>query len=75
MGLDRGLRPGLVGGAEVRIHPVGPFLMDKYKGMAESAEAEQKRLADGKALTARGAGREPGYHRMDAVGGRSRTAP
>ncbi|MFE7707327.1 ATP-binding cassette domain-containing protein [Streptomyces sp. NPDC057486] len=36
---------------EVRIHSVGPFLLDKYKGMAESAEAEQKRLADGKALT------------------------
>lgn len=36
---------------EVRIHSVGPFLLDKYKGMAESAEAEQKRLANGKALT------------------------
>ncbi|MFE7329917.1 ABC transporter ATP-binding protein [Streptomyces sp. NPDC057565] len=36
---------------EVRIHSVGPFLLDKYKGMAQSAEAEQKRLANGKALT------------------------
>ncbi|MFE7243418.1 ABC transporter ATP-binding protein [Streptomyces sp. NPDC057580] len=36
---------------EVRIHSVGPFLLEKYKGMAESAEAEQKRLANGKALT------------------------
>lgn len=36
---------------EVRIHAVGPFLLEKYRGMAESAEAEQKRLANGKALT------------------------
>ncbi len=36
---------------EVRIHGVGAFLLAKYRGMAESAEAEQKRLADGKALT------------------------
>nr|WP_190133921.1 ABC transporter ATP-binding protein [Streptomyces longispororuber] len=36
---------------EVRLHGVGPFLLDRYRGMAESAEAEQRRLADGKALT------------------------
>ncbi|WP_405393009.1 ABC transporter ATP-binding protein/permease [Streptomyces sp. NBC_01102] len=36
---------------EVRIHGVGAFLLEKYRGMAESAEAEQKRLANGKALT------------------------
>ncbi|WP_406142684.1 ABC transporter ATP-binding protein [Streptomyces sp. NBC_01089] len=36
---------------EVRIHAVGPFLLDKYRDMAESAENEQKRLANGKALT------------------------
>ncbi|MFF1465834.1 ABC transporter ATP-binding protein [Streptomyces sp. NPDC058330] len=36
---------------EVRIHGVGTYLLEKYRGMAESAEAEQKRLADGKALT------------------------
>lgn len=36
---------------EVRIHSVGPFLLEKYRGMAESAEAEQKRLANGKAVT------------------------
>lgn len=36
---------------EVRIHGVGRYLLEKYRDMAESAEAEQKRLADGKALT------------------------
>ncbi|WNI20768.1 ABC transporter ATP-binding protein [Streptomyces sp. ITFR-16] len=36
---------------EVRIHGVGAFLLEKYRGMAESAEAEQRRLANGKALT------------------------
>ncbi|MEV0091351.1 ABC transporter ATP-binding protein [Streptomyces sp. NPDC050738] len=36
---------------EVRIHAVGSFLLEKYKAMAESAEEEQKRLANGKALT------------------------
>ncbi|MER5898062.1 ABC transporter ATP-binding protein [Streptomyces sp. NPDC001876] len=36
---------------EVRIHGVGAFLLEKYRGMAESAEAEQTRLANGKALT------------------------
>ncbi|MBT2365904.1 ABC transporter ATP-binding protein [Streptomyces sp. ISL-10] len=36
---------------EVRIHGVGPFLLDRYRDMAESAEAEQKRLADEKAIT------------------------
>ncbi|MET7365677.1 ABC transporter ATP-binding protein [Streptomyces sp. NPDC005566] len=36
---------------EVRIHGVGTFLLEKYRGMAESAETEQKRLANGKALT------------------------
>ncbi|MFI8003054.1 ATP-binding cassette domain-containing protein [Streptomyces sp. NPDC086010] len=36
---------------EVRIHGVGAFLLDKYRVMALSAEAEQKRLANGKAMT------------------------
>ncbi|WP_030570268.1 ATP-binding cassette domain-containing protein [Streptomyces aureocirculatus] len=36
---------------EVRLHRVGPFLLNRYRGMAESAEAEQRRLADGKAIT------------------------
>ncbi|WP_327121349.1 ABC transporter ATP-binding protein/permease [Streptomyces sp. NBC_01341] len=36
---------------EVRIHGVGSFLLDKYRVMALSAEAEQKRLANGKAMT------------------------
>ncbi|MFI6638596.1 ABC transporter ATP-binding protein [Streptomyces sp. NPDC050504] len=36
---------------EVRIHAVGPFLLDKYEDMARSAEEEQKRLANGKAVT------------------------
>lgn len=36
---------------EVRIHAVGPFLLDKYRDMARSAEEEQKRLANGKAVT------------------------
>lgn len=36
---------------EVRIHAVGAFLLEKYRGMAQSAEAEQRRLANGKALT------------------------
>ncbi|MFE1949483.1 ABC transporter ATP-binding protein [Streptomyces sp. NPDC059524] len=36
---------------EVRIHAVGPFLLDRYRGMARSAEAEQERLATSKAVT------------------------
>ncbi|MFF2508162.1 ABC transporter ATP-binding protein [Streptomyces sp. NPDC058067] len=36
---------------EVRLHAVGPFLLDRYRDMAESAEAEQKQLADRKAAT------------------------
>lgn len=36
---------------EVRIHAVGPYLLGCYEDMAHSAEAEQKRLATGKALT------------------------
>ncbi|MFJ9815243.1 ABC transporter ATP-binding protein [Streptomyces sp. NPDC101151] len=36
---------------EVRIHAVGPFLLSRYQRMAESAEAEQERLASGKAVT------------------------
>jgi ATP-binding cassette subfamily B protein len=36
---------------EVRIHAVGTFLLEKYRAMAESAETEQKRLANGKAFT------------------------
>ncbi|MFD5429717.1 ABC transporter ATP-binding protein, partial [Streptomyces sp. NPDC127084] len=36
---------------EVRIHAVGPFLLDRYRKMAENAENEQKRLANDKALT------------------------
>ncbi|MFD5636974.1 ABC transporter ATP-binding protein [Streptomyces sp. NPDC127077] len=36
---------------EVRIHGVGPFLLGRYERMARSAEAEQERLAAGKAVT------------------------
>ncbi|MEU4170744.1 ABC transporter ATP-binding protein [Streptomyces sp. NPDC026665] len=36
---------------EVRIHGVGPFLLSRYERMARSAEAEQERLASGKAVT------------------------
>ncbi|MFG3293461.1 ABC transporter ATP-binding protein [Streptomyces sp. NPDC048179] len=36
---------------EVRIHAVGPFLLDRYRHMAASAEAEQERLASSKAVT------------------------
>ncbi len=36
---------------EVRVHAVGPFLLSRYERMAESAEAEQERLAAGKAVT------------------------
>nr|WP_199806958.1 MULTISPECIES: ABC transporter ATP-binding protein [unclassified Streptomyces] len=36
---------------EVRLHAVGPFLLSRYERMAESAEAEQERLATGKAVT------------------------
>lgn len=36
---------------EVRIHAVGSFLLDRYRDMSESAEAEQKRLANDKAVT------------------------
>ncbi|MYW18798.1 ATP-binding cassette domain-containing protein [Streptomyces sp. SID2955] len=36
---------------EVRLHAVGAFLLGRYERMAESAEAEQERLASSKALT------------------------
>ncbi|MGW0874292.1 ABC transporter ATP-binding protein [Streptomyces sp. NPDC002740] len=36
---------------EVRLHAVGAFLLDRYERMAQSAEAEQERLASSKALT------------------------
>lgn len=36
---------------EVRIHGVGSFLLDRYRDMARNAESEQRRLADGKAVT------------------------
>ncbi|TXS43820.1 ABC transporter ATP-binding protein [Streptomyces sp. OR43] len=36
---------------EVRIHAVGPFLLDRYRHMAASAESEQERLAASKAVT------------------------
>jgi len=36
---------------EVRVHAVGAFLLGRYRRMAESAEAEQERLASSKALT------------------------
>ncbi|MFD8423236.1 ABC transporter ATP-binding protein [Streptomyces sp. NPDC059466] len=36
---------------EVRIHAVGPFLLDRYRRMAASAETEQERLASSKAVT------------------------
>ncbi len=36
---------------EVRLHAVGSFLLSRYERMAESAEAEQERLASSKALT------------------------
>ncbi|NEA56247.1 ABC transporter ATP-binding protein [Streptomyces sp. SID13666] len=36
---------------EVRIHAVGGFLLSRYERMAESAEAEQERLATSKAVT------------------------
>ncbi|WP_437014044.1 ATP-binding cassette domain-containing protein [Streptomyces sp. enrichment culture] len=36
---------------EVRVHAAGPFLLSRYERMAESAEAEQERLATGKAVT------------------------
>ncbi|MFD8569024.1 ABC transporter ATP-binding protein [Streptomyces sp. NPDC059639] len=36
---------------EVRLHAVGPALLERYRDMAESAESEQRRLADGKAGT------------------------
>nr|WP_179852072.1 ABC transporter ATP-binding protein [Streptomyces sp. Ag109_G2-15] len=36
---------------EVRIHAVGPFLLSRYERMAESAEAEQERLASSRAVT------------------------
>ncbi|WP_285572464.1 ABC transporter ATP-binding protein [Streptomyces sp. RTGN2] len=40
---------------EVRIHAVGPFLLDRYRHMAASAESEQERLAASKAVTEWGA--------------------
>ncbi|MFB7596689.1 ATP-binding cassette domain-containing protein [Streptomyces sp. NPDC056160] len=36
---------------EVRLHAVGAFLLSRYERMAESAEAEQERLASSKATT------------------------
>ncbi|MEU3348298.1 ABC transporter ATP-binding protein [Streptomyces sp. NPDC006700] len=36
---------------EVRLHGVGAFLLSRYQRMAESAEAEQERLASSKAVT------------------------
>lgn len=36
---------------EVRIHAVGPFLLERYRRMAASAESEQERLASSKAVT------------------------
>ncbi|MFI1096489.1 ATP-binding cassette domain-containing protein [Streptomyces sp. NPDC020917] len=36
---------------EVRVHGAGRFLLSRYERMAESAEAEQERLASSKALT------------------------
>ncbi|MEU1258694.1 ABC transporter ATP-binding protein [Streptomyces chartreusis] len=36
---------------EVRLHAVGGFLLSRYEQMAESAEAEQERLASSKAFT------------------------
>lgn len=36
---------------EVRIHAVGSYLLSRYERMAESAEAEQERLAASKAVT------------------------
>lgn len=36
---------------EVRVHGVGPFLLDHFRQMSETAEAEQTRLADERALT------------------------
>ncbi|MFJ8886571.1 ABC transporter ATP-binding protein [Streptomyces sp. NPDC102402] len=36
---------------EVRIHAVGPFLLERYRRMAASAESEQERLASSKAVS------------------------
>lgn len=36
---------------EVRLHAVGAFLLSRYERMAESAEAEQERLASSKSTT------------------------
>ncbi|MFD5131227.1 ATP-binding cassette domain-containing protein [Streptomyces olindensis] len=36
---------------EVRVHQVGPFLLDHFRTMGQTAEAEQTRLADGRAVT------------------------
>ncbi|GAA2442393.1 ATP-binding cassette domain-containing protein [Streptomyces lavendulocolor] len=36
---------------EVRVHQVGRYLLDRFHDMAETSEAEQTRLADGRALT------------------------
>ncbi|MEV6006846.1 ABC transporter ATP-binding protein [Streptomyces sp. NPDC051976] len=36
---------------EVRVHGVGPFLLGHFRQMSETAEAEQTRLADERALT------------------------
>ncbi|MFF4733738.1 ATP-binding cassette domain-containing protein [Streptomyces mirabilis] len=35
----------------VRVHQVGPFLLGHFRKMAHTAEAEQTRLADGRAVT------------------------
>ncbi|MEU9279986.1 ABC transporter ATP-binding protein [Streptomyces sp. NPDC048341] len=36
---------------EIRVHQVGPFLLDHFHEMGQTAEAEQTRLADGRAVT------------------------
>ncbi|CCK32141.1 ABC transporter related protein [Streptomyces davaonensis JCM 4913] len=36
---------------EVRVHQVGRFLLDHFRTMGQTAEAEQTRLADGRAVT------------------------
>ncbi|MBZ4321295.1 ABC transporter ATP-binding protein [Streptomyces huiliensis] len=35
--------------AEIRVHDVGPFLLHHFRAMAEASEAEQSRLATGRA--------------------------
>ncbi|MEU6061900.1 ABC transporter ATP-binding protein [Streptomyces sp. NPDC047097] len=36
---------------EIRVHRAGPYLLDRYRDMAETSEAEQTRLAHGRAVT------------------------